>query len=110
MHNFPDSLWTLMRKHTRHATKMVWVRSLRKSLLTAFILGGVWVGTPPALANLKHDARSVGHTLGSVTHDVGHTAKHVGLAVGHKAKKVGIAIGHAAKAGGLAFWHAAKGR
>ncbi len=82
---------------------------LRRLVLMVVVLGSFAIASPRASADLNHDARHVGHSLGAAAHDVGHKAKHVGLAIGHEAKKVGLAIGHAAKAGGLAFWHAVKG-
>lgn len=89
-------------------------RNTRARLTQSFLLATqiatvLAITTVPANANIKQDARHVGHSLGSAAHDVGHKAKHVGLLIGHDAKKVGLAIGHAAKAGGIAFWHAAKG-
>ncbi|MHB8253561.1 MAG: hypothetical protein ACYDEV_07665 [Acidiferrobacter sp.] len=96
-----------MHNDTKHKTTAR--QTLRTLALLAQILGWIGVSTPVALANITQDARSVGHTLGSVAHKVGHKAKHAGIMIGHDAKKAGLAIGHAAKAGGLAFWHAAKG-
>ncbi len=75
----------------------------------ALVACAVTLSAPTASANINHDARHVGHSVGQAAHDIGHKFKHAGLAVGHEAKKVGLAIGHAAKAGGLAFWHAVKG-
>lgn len=83
--------------------------ALRHLALLSVVLGALAAASPPASANIDHDARHVGHSLGAAAREVGHKAKHVGLAIGHEAKHVGLAIGHAAKAGGLAFWHAVKG-
>ena len=73
--------------------------ALRRLALLGAVLGPLAMASPPASANINHDARHVGHALGAAAHTIGH-----------EAKKVGLAVGHAAKAGGLAFWHAVKGR
>jgi len=98
-----------MRNNTRQKSRTTSARILRGLVLTTQILGWIGLSAPLAIADVNHDARSVGHALGSAVHSVGHKAKHVGIAIGHDAKKAGLAIGHAAKSGGLAFWHAAKG-
>lgn len=84
--------------------------ALRRLAVIGVVLGSLAMTGPPASANLNHEARHVGHSLGSAAHDVGRKAKRAGLTIGHEAKRVGLAIGHAARAGGLAFWHAIKGR
>ncbi|WP_298140029.1 hypothetical protein [Acidiferrobacter sp.] len=73
--------------------------TLRSLVLAGAILAPLVAASPSASAGIRHDARHVGHALGTAARKVGR-----------EAKKAGLAIGHAAKAGGLAFWHAVKGR
>lgn len=94
---------------TRHGARPTPHRGGRVLIIAALVASVMTISAPTASANIKHEARHVGHSVGRAAHDVGRTFKHAGLTVGHEAKKVGLAIGHAAKAGGLAFWHAVKG-
>lgn len=94
---------------TRNGARPALHRSGRAFMVAALVTSVMTLSAPTASANIKHEARHVGHSVGLAAHDVGRTFKHAGLTIGHEAKKVGLAIGHAAKAGGRAFWHAVKG-
>ncbi len=98
-----------MDKTTRHLARPLRHPIGRSLTLAALVASAMVICAPTASANIKQEARHVGHNVGRATHDVGQKFKHAGLTVGHEAKKVGLAIGHAAKTGGLAFWHAVKG-